>query len=76
MSIGVGQIRSYIAAMNLCETQWREKPPKDDKGANAPQRNAIEEQIRSDYNNLSFRQRNRSATVFSCRPAVALVTKS
>ena len=77
LSLGVGQIRQYIAAMNLCEVQWREKPPRAPKGANDPQRNAIEEQIKSDYNDLSFGKRNEIYNRLRFpKAAVALVTKS
>lgn len=77
LSLGVGQIRQYIAAMNLCEVQWREKPPRAPKGANDAQRNAIEEQIKSDYNNLSFGKREEIYNRLRFpKTAVALVTKT
>jgi hypothetical protein len=77
MSLGLGQIRSYIAAMNLCEVEWREKPPQAPKGANAAQRNAIEEQIKSDYNNLPYGKRKEIYNRLRFpKAAVALVTKT
>jgi hypothetical protein len=48
-SIGVGQLRQFIAAMMLCEVPWREKPPLSPLGGNASERKEIDDEIESDY---------------------------
>jgi len=76
-SIGVGQMRQWVAALVLCEIPWREKPPLLPDKSNRSIRDDIDEESDDDWDELS---RDKKIEIFNRlrfpKTNVALVAKS